>query len=245
MARSSLRTAPLASASTERVAGDEAGKPSSSDRVVAAIIKGILSGRYVPGQKLIEADLTHTLGMSRGPVREALKRLDAQGVVELTPHRGAYIGAMGREEASDLLVILEDLTALMARLAAQAVSKGADADEMSDAYQWLEKFRDGSRGDIAFIEKRRHFYDTLMAIGGNRQLHTVMPIMRIHLLRLQAQPYLSTEDRQNRLDEYSAITHAVLDGDAKTAERAMRRHLKRMQQRITRLPDEAFPTIKG
>ena len=72
-----------------------------------------------------------------------------------------------------------------------------------------------------------------------------MPIMRIHLLRLQAQPYLSAEDRQNRLDEYSAITHAVLAGDAKAAERAMRRHLKQMQKRIARLPDDAFPTIKG
>ena len=243
MAKTSLRTKPL-QAPARAVAAD-VGKSSSSDRVVAAIIKGILSGRYVPGQKLIEADLTNTLGMSRGPVREALKRLDAQGVVELTPHRGAYICAMGREEAGDLLVILEDLTALMVRLAAQAVSWGANAEEMSEAYQWLEKFRDGSAGDIAFIEKRRHFYDTLMVIGGNRQLHAVMPIMRIHLLRLQAQPYLSAEDRQNRLDEYSAITHAVLAGDAKAAERAMRRHLKQMQKRIARLPDDAFPTVKG
>lgn len=243
MARTSLRTKPAQSPA--RDIAEDVGKPSSSDRVVAAIIKGILTGRYVPGQKLIEADLTQTLGMSRGPVREALKRLDAQGVVELTPHRGAYICAMRREEAGDLLVILEDLTALMVRLAAQAVSRGADAEEMSEAYQWLEKFRDGSAGDIAFIEKRRHFYDTLMVIGGNRQLHAVMPIMRIHLLRLQAQPYLSAEDRQNRLDEYSAITHAVLAGDAKAAERAMRRHLKQMQKRIARLPDDAFPTVKG
>ena len=242
MARTSLRTKPAQSPA--RDIAEDVGKPSSSDRVVAAIIKGILTGRYVPGQKLIEADLTQTLGMSRGPVREALKRLDAQGVVELTPHRGAYICAMRREEAGDLLVILEDLTALMVRLAAQAVSRGADAEEMSEAYQWLEKFRDGSAGDIAFIEKRRHFYDTLMVIGGNRQLHAVMPIMRIHLLRLQAQPYLSAEDRQNRLDEYSAITHAVLAGDAKAAERAMRRHLKQMQKRIARLPDDAFPTVK-
>ena len=243
MARTSLRTKPAQSPA--RDIAEDVSKPSSSDRVVAAIIKGILTGRYVPGQKLIEADLTQTLGMSRGPVREALKRLDAQGVVELTPHRGAYICAMRREEAGDLLVILEDLTALMVRLAAQAVSRGADAEEMSEAYQWLEKFRDGSAGDIAFIEKRRHFYDTLMVIGGNRQLHAVMPIMRIHLLRLQAQPYLSAEDRQNRLDEYSAITHAVLAGDAKAAERAMRRHLKQMQKRIARLPDDAFPTVKG
>lgn len=97
LAKTSLRTKPVQSPA--RDVAEDVGTSSSSDRVVAAIIKGILSGRYVPGQKLIEADLTHTLGISRSPVREALKRLDAQGVVELTPHRSAYICAMGREEA--------------------------------------------------------------------------------------------------------------------------------------------------
>ena len=72
---------------------------SGSDRVVAAIVGGILSGRYGPGQKLIEADITQAVGMSRGPVREALKRLDAEGIVTLMPHRGAYIRAMTRDEA--------------------------------------------------------------------------------------------------------------------------------------------------
>lgn len=231
--------------SAPAVVSDDATRASSSDRVVAAIVGGILSGRYVPGQKLIEADITQAVGMSRGPVREALKRLDAEGIVTLTPHRGAYIRALTRDEAADLLVILECLTALMARLAAEAVARGADSAEVQDAYDWLELFRDGRAGDLAFIEKRRHFYDTLMALGANKQFATIMPIMRIHLLRLQAQPYLSVEDRQNRLDEYSAITHAVLAGDVKAAERMMRRHLKSMQQRIARLPDEAFANAKA
>lgn len=224
---------------------DNSGKPSSSDQVVATIVSGILSGRYVPGQKLIEADLTQSVGMSRGPVREALKRLSAEGIVALTPHRGAYIRALNRQEASDLLVILESLTALMARLAAEAIGKGADTGQMSDAYNLLERFCGGNSNDIAFIEKRRHFYDALMAVGANQQFPTIMPIMRIHLLRLQAQPYFTAEDRQNRLDEYSAITHAVLDGDVKAAERTMRRHMKSMQDRIVRLPDEAFPSLKS
>jgi DNA-binding GntR family transcriptional regulator len=72
-----------------------------------------------------------------------------------------------------------------------------------------------------------------------------MPTMRIQLLRLQAQPYLTSQDRQSRLDEYSAITRAVLAGDSKLAERAMRQHMKGMQRRIANLPDEAFPNFKA
>jgi DNA-binding GntR family transcriptional regulator len=220
-------------------------RETSSDRVVNSIIRGILSHRYVPGQKLIEADLTSALGVSRGPVREALKRLDADGLVFLAPHRGAYVRAMTRNEALDLVIILESLTATMARLAAEAIGRGANRRQMSEASQQLDRFRDRSVDDMAFIDRRRYFYDTLIDIGGNSQLPTVMPTMRIHLLRLQGEPYLTSQDRQTRLDEYSAITRAVLAGDSKLAEKAMRQHMKGMQQRIASLPDEAFPNIKA
>ena len=219
-------------------------RETSSDRVVNAIIRGILSHRYVPGQKLIEADLTNALGVSRGPVREALKRLDADGLVFLAPHRGAYVRAMRRNEALDLVIILESLTATMARLAAEAIGRGANRRLMSEASQQLDRFRDGSVDDMAFIDRRQYFYDTLIAIGGNTQLPTVMPTMRIHLLRLQGEPYLTSLDRRTRLDEYSAITRAVLAGDSKLAEKAMRQHMNGMQQRIASFPDEAFPDIK-
>ncbi|MDB5580916.1 MAG: hypothetical protein JWR80_6092 [Bradyrhizobium sp.] len=222
-------------------APDDAPGQSSSDRVVNSIMRGILLHRLVPGQKLIEADLTASLGVSRGPVREALKRLDAEGVVLLIPHRGAHVRALRRTEARDLVIILESLTATMARLAAEAVARGANPREMKDAYQQLERFREQNADDMGFIDRRRDFYDTLIAIGGNTQLPAVMPTMRIHLLRLQGQPYLTRQDRQTRLDEYSAIIRAVLGGDSKLAERAMRRHMKGMQQRIASLPDEAFP----
>ncbi|MDB5577023.1 MAG: hypothetical protein JWR80_2199 [Bradyrhizobium sp.] len=226
-----------------KVAPGDAVSESSSNRVVNAVVQGILSQRFVPGQKLIEADLAASLGVSRGPIREALKRLDAKGVVILTPHRGAYIRAMTRTEALDLLVILEGLTALIARLAAAAVAADTNARSTSEAYVQLETFLNRSVDDMTFIDRRRHFYDTLIAIGGNTQVATVMPTIRIQLLRVQAQPYFTSQDRQSRLDEYSAITRAVLDGDSKLAERAMLRHMKGMQRRIANLPDEAFPNF--
>jgi len=213
---------------------------SSPDRVVDAIHQGILNGRYVPGQKLIEADLTESLGISRGPVREALKRLSAEGIVELTRHRGAYIRMMKRRESEDLLAILEVLTMFMTRLAAAAVRKGEGAEHVREAFEWLERFKEGDTQDAAFLDRRRHFYDTLIAIGGNTQLQSVMPMMRIHLLRLQVQPFFSNADRNERLDEYAAITVAVLAGDSTKAEQAMKRHIKNMRERISRLPSAAF-----
>ena len=90
---------------------------SSPEQVAETLLDGIKGGRFVPGQRLIEADLTAELGVSRGPVREALKHLAAEGLIHLIPHRGAYIRKLTRRQAIDILVIQETLTALAARLA--------------------------------------------------------------------------------------------------------------------------------
>ncbi len=218
---------------------------SSPDRVVEAIVQGIRSGRYVPGQKLIEADLTHGLRVSRGPVREALKRLTAEGVVMLTRHRGAYIRALSRTEADETLVVLEMLTGLMARLAAETVHAGDHAERIREAYEWLTAYKNGQASANEYIEKRRQFYDTLVDIGNNEQLRRIMPTIQIHLLRLQVQPYLTAKSRAEQLRSYAEVTGAVLAGKPALAERAMRRHIRRTRVRYESLPDEAFWTQPG
>lgn len=212
---------------------------SSPDRVVDAIVRGIRAGIYAPGQRLIEADLTRDLSVSRGPVREALKRLAAEGVVSLTRHRGAYIRALSRDEVNDSLVILEVLTGLMARLAAKQIVIGENAAKMREALDRLLAFRE-TGGSAAFLEERRRFYDTLIEIGGNRQLRRILPVMQIHLLRMQFHSYTTLRDREKQFVEYTAISKAVLSSNPGEAERVMRAHIRRTRIRLSRLPDEAF-----
>lgn len=216
------------------------GALSSSDRVVETIVRGIRHGRLVPGQRLVESELTASLGVSRGPVREALKRLAAEGLVKLSRHKGAYVSALSRRDATDLLLVLEVLTVLMARLAAQTVSCGADTKHLRDAFAHLGTYRTGRAEDIASSQDRAHFYDTLIHIGGNRQIDRIRPSMQIQLLRQQIQPYLTPKDRQDQLAEYAAVTQAVLAGDATAAQRAMQRHMRQARKRIDRSPDESF-----
>ena len=214
--------------------------PSLADIAVAAITAAILSGRNVPGQKLVEADLATTLGISRGPLREALQRLEAQGIVMQSRHRGAYIRAFSRREMTDLLVVLEALTRVMARLAALAVAGGAETDTLRDMQAKLATWGAPAAAGRALAAERQHFYDVLIALGGNRELNTMLPVMRIHLLRLQVQPWFSATDIADRSAEYAAVIDAVLAGDARAAEAAMLRHMRRMTVRLARLPDAAF-----
>src|SRR5512134_3171820 len=87
------------------------------EATIEAIKSGIFEGRYAPGQRLIEADLTRELSVSRGPLREALGRLVADGLVEIEPYRGAIVARPSREDVANTLQLREVLEGLAARLA--------------------------------------------------------------------------------------------------------------------------------
>jgi DNA-binding GntR family transcriptional regulator len=218
-------------------------KMTAPDRVVDAIIRSIRAGTYVPGQRLIEADLTRDHQVSRGPVREALKRLAAEGVLTRTQNRGTYVRALSRVEVFDSLIVLETLVGLMANLAARQIKEGNNANRMRDAYKRLLTFKDDGAA-AAFLDERRSFYDTMVEIGGNHELKRILPLMQIHLLRMQFQSYITPRDREQQFEEYKAIAETILTGNAKGAESAAALHVRRTRQSLMKLPDEAFPTIR-
>jgi len=221
----------------------ERAKMTSPERVVDSIVRAIRAGVYVPGQRLIEADLTRDYQVSRGPVREALKRLAAEGVLTLTRHRGAYVRALSRVEVHDSLMVLEVLVGLMAKVAAKRIAQNDNAKKMREAFQRLQAFRSDG-GTAAFLDERRSFYDTILQIGGNHDLQRMLPLMQIHLLRMQFQGYITPRDREKQFTEYQTITETILSGDGIRSEKVAALHIRRTRLSLMRLPDEAFPTIR-
>jgi DNA-binding GntR family transcriptional regulator len=204
-----------------------------------AIISGIEKGRYVPGQRLIEADLTRELRVSRGPVREAFKLLSGEGVLILSKNRGACVRAQSREEVNDTLEVLEVLAGLAAKLAAEHI------DEKNNRKAFLKVFNEaishGEGGETqGFLESRRRFYDVLYDIGGNKELRGILPRMRITLMRLQFQAFVSRKQHESQLKELRAIAESVLEGDPQKAERTAKAHLRRRRLSLTTLPREAY-----
>jgi DNA-binding GntR family transcriptional regulator len=216
---------------------------SSTDVVINHIVSGVLAGRFVPGQRLVEADLTRALRISRGPVREAFRRLDALGILSRTMHRGACVRTLSRTEGIDLLLTTEPLIGLVARLAADEVKAGNGWSDIALLGRELRSYRDRDPDLSNDPSQRQHFYDILIAIGGNTQLPSVFPTMRIHLLRLQTQSFRDGDDRRTNVDDFAAVAEAVLAGDAKAAEKASHAHNRRMRRAIQQMPDEAFPRI--
>jgi DNA-binding GntR family transcriptional regulator len=235
-----MKSAPALDAGTP--VEDEAigGAPSATDKVTDAITRGIRAGMFVPGQHLLEPELTRRLGISRGSLREALKHLAADGIVTLNRYRGAYIGRLDRKSVLDLLDTLEPLARLAARLAAEHCDSDDARARMRHAAEAIDSA--GRRGTrVAYLEQRRHFYDTMVEIGGNRELARVMPLSRTDLFRAQVETVQTEQQRARHAAGYAKIAQAVLDRDAAAADRAVKRHFDGTRKTMDELPLEAFP----
>lgn len=212
-------------------------------RLTDGMIYCIRSGQLVPGQHLVEADLTRRFGVSRGSLREGLKQLASEGVVTLTRFRGAYISELDRKSVSDLLDVLEPLCTLAARLAAQ---RAQPEETRSELRRIASELGGAGSGVVAqYLANRRLFYDLLIRMGGNTELGRVIPLNRTDVFRAQFERVQSREQQRRHANGYARIAEAVIGGDPGRAERAVRKHFAGTRETIEELPDEAFATSYG
>ena len=205
---------------------------SPRDRVVRAVLEGLYKGRYQPGDRLIEARLTQELRVSRGPVREALNRLAAIGVVSLRRDHGAQIRSLTLDEAIDVLLVVRTLVGLAAELAANRIGTPEMGNFLLAALQKVRAFDQHKEGaDYAIA--RDVFYTTLVQISGNRELGRALSGMQTHLVRVQFGRTTNAVDVA-RHDDYETITKAVLAGRSGEAGRVARTHIDRVLEILHR-----------
>ena len=220
---------------TKQLAANADGSPGV---VYRGIVDGLYRGRYVPGQRLVEADLTRDFEVGRGSVREALSRLAAEGLVTMNLHRSAIIRSLGRAEVRDLVALLEVLNGFAARLAAERIDDGAHRKQMAEAHANLTN-PEVQHDFLRFARARNTFYKTMVGIGGNHELARLMPRTNVDLLRVQFRAYATVGD-DLRIEDYRAIYDAIVEGAGRKAEAAAKTHIRRLGDALDRLPDAAF-----
>lgn len=233
----------MAADETDR--GARPGRRGEKGRSVAEHLgEAIRSGRFVPGQRLVEAELTAELGVSRGPVREALRRLSAEGLIELVPNRGALVRRLSQKEALDLFQIRSELEALAARLAARRMAEPCvrRAFEAAVAPIWGDAPRHSTS---AYIEENRRFHGAVMAASGNCQLVNLSEQKQLSLILSQISHQLTSESIAASICEHRAIAEAILAGDGRKAESRIRRHMARAAEIVRRMPPQVFRSESG
>ena len=203
----------------------------------------ILSGELAPGAVLPQAALAQTIGISTTPLREALRRLKQEGLVELDAHRDARVRPLDAGEARDLLELRATLDPLAATLAAQRRTD-ADLDAIRAALDGLDALTPSP--SAAQLESHHRFHAAV-----HRASHNVLLVETLEGLWVKTDRYRrhgletgrSDEERDARAAEHRALFEAVRDADAATAAELMRRHVETSlgARSLDRLGDTSAP----
>ena len=192
--------------------------------VVDSLRCDILAHRLAPGERLIESALTKRFSVSRGPVREALRRLAAEGLIEHSPHRGAVVRRLSPRDIAELFQIRIEMEALAARLAAQSPDRPARA-------QFIEEiamiFAETPRRMEAYLDENAAFHAAVLRLAGNKQLQELSARLRLTLIMAQVGDALTVDVMRASVREHRAIARAIVDGDGVAAAAATRVHLER------------------
>ena len=172
----------------------------------------ILSGRTDPGERLVEEQLTRRLGISRAPLREALRLLAQQGLVEHIPRRGVRVATLSDEDVRELYEVRD----VLERHAVQSRPADADLSGLRAALDVMAKATEtGDRFSIA--DAHREFHVAVVALGGNRQLSAVYAsvLVRIQLyMAVNLRREAEVADAADGVHRHERLMAAVERGDA-------------------------------
>lgn len=200
----------------------------------ARLKEDIRSNLMPPGYQAPEPEIAERLGMSRTPVREALIRLEAEGLVELIPRRGARVLPI---KAEDIKEIYQILTALEPDAAASLAERRPSAEELAPLRQATDEMAEAlEAGDLdRWAAADDRFHITLLELHGNRRMHAFVSSMfdqahraRIVTLRLRETPVRSTQEHREILDR-------LADGDVEGTRRVFRQHRERAATELLNL----------
>jgi DNA-binding GntR family transcriptional regulator len=211
--------------------------PTLRQHAVERIRDAIITGALEPGERIVEEDLAHRLGISRGPVREAIRVLEQEGFIRSEPHRASYVASLGEEEIEHLYAVRAEVEAIAARKVAglirQAPERAAPYDDL------LARLRSAAaRGDLDELTRADlDFHARLLRDSGYQVLPRVWRAMD-GVVRARTAAILAQRGRGQagptgpgrRIVAYTAESHAPIAaalaaGDPEGAAAAVRRHI--------------------
>ncbi len=196
-----------------------------AEKAYQEIREHIQSGAFRPGHRLVERTLCAELGMSRTPVREALRMLTAEGLVLSRPRRGMVVARLSTEELEEIFEVGVVLESYIASVATRK-NGGKPLPELRKIMNNMERLLNQQPPDVQqYIAFDREFHQTIMKLAANPRLeHMLRTAMDTRALNLVFAHY-STAALQRSLNQHETIVRAIESGDTEWAASAMRTHI--------------------
>lgn len=196
------------------------------EQVLALIRQAILDFRYLPGQRLIERELVEQTGVSRTTIREVLRELDAEGLVETIPQRGAIVVVPTPEQAAEIYEIRGALEALAARKFV-ANRTPAQLGQLRDAAERFSRAVTAQAEIVELLKVKDDFYRVLFEGAGNATIGTLLSGLQARVRMLRATSLSQPGRPQQAAEELEGILDAIEAGDGEAAAAACTAHVNR------------------
>jgi len=184
----------------------------------------ILNGKYQPGDSLIETRLSEEMGVSRTPIREAIRQLELEELVQSIPNKGAIVTGISAQDVEDIYTIRMMIEGLAARWAAEKISL-EEIEELREAVD-LEEFYTQKNDTDHLIKFDTQFHEVIFKASKSKPLMHTLSTFHHYVQRARNLSFESPGRAQKALEEHKAIFKAIQDRDADRAEKLTTEHVR-------------------
>ena len=202
------------------------------DVVFNTLRENILTGEMKPGERLMEIHLANRLGVSRTPIREAIRMLELEGLVTMVPRKGAEVAQISEKGLRDVLEVRQALDALAMELACERITEEEvrELRKACDAFIRMTRTQDAVRIAQADVE----LHDIIVRATGNDRLIQLVNNLSEQMYRYRFEYIKDTSQHERLVEEHRIIYQAIVDKDKETASRAAKIHIDNQKKAIMR-----------
>lgn len=202
------------------------------DVVFNTLRQAILTGELKPGERLMEIHLANRLGVSRTPIREAIRKLELEGLVTMIPRRGAEVAQITEKSMNDVLEVRKALDALCVELACDRIEAQAleNLQEACNKFEQAVETRDIkkiAREDVAL-------HDIIVKATDNQRLMQLVYNLSEQMYRYRFEYIKDVSQHERLVEEHRIIYHAIVNKDKETASKAAKMHIDNQEKAIMR-----------
>ena len=199
------------------------------ERVYGDIKRSILSGHLNPGEKLTEEHLAKTLGVSRTPVREALHKLESEGLIKVRKKRGFVVSRDSKEEVEEIF----ELRSILEGYALRVISETVLEETLRRLERFIQNAEEALKGkkNVGVFKWNTRFHDTLHELVANKtRLHRLIVNMRKYVLRHRKDTLRYPDGGRRSVEGHKKIVMALKLKDPDLCERVMREHIQEAKE---------------
>lgn len=196
----------------------------------------ILKGEIKPGTRMMEIELAEDMGVSRTPIREAIRKLEKEGLVTIEPRRGAYVSDVSVKDMVDILEVRSTLEGLAAFLAAKRMTQAEKMELLETSNRFNEALKVGDMAAMIKIDTR--FHHLMFEASRNKHLLQMVEALQELVLRFRYIYYKDFKRAEEMPVEHMKIYEAIASGDAEAARDSAYNHIDQLKEMILR--DDIF-----